>query len=182
MTGFGRIKSIGSCRNQVCHQTGLFSVYANARDFYIGSISPIERPFSPDTTKDFGDSWNKRQEDQVTPTTTKLAKPNALMFFHIPLYVTCLLMIAIPSRLVRPESYTPADADPRTGKPLDVGIHGEEAAGNAKGTDGFFEKALLTASESEHVSSGTEHEVKVVANGHCHRTQISNRYDRRLYS
>ncbi|KAK0203023.1 Metallo-dependent phosphatase-like protein [Desarmillaria ectypa] len=124
-----------------------------------GSISPIERPFSPDTGKDFGDSWTKRQEDQVTPITTKLAKPNALMFFHIPL----------------PESYTPADTDPRTGQPLDVGIHGEEAAGNAKGTDGFFEKALLTALESEHVSKGTEHEVKVVANGHCHLTENCRR-------
>ncbi|KAK0457796.1 Metallo-dependent phosphatase-like protein [Desarmillaria tabescens] len=124
-----------------------------------GSISPIERPFSPDTGKDFGDSWTKRQEDQVTPITTKLAKPNALMFFHIPL----------------PESYTPADTDPRTGQPLDVGIHGEETAGNAKGTDGFFEKALLASLESEHVSKGTEHEVKVVANGHCHLTENCRR-------
>jgi hypothetical protein len=57
-----------------------------------GSIDPIERPFSPDTADDFGDLW-KRQSDQIAPTTRKLAKPNALMFFHIPLYV--------PSRLRR---------------------------------------------------------------------------------
>jgi len=47
-------------------------------------IQPIERPFTPDTGKDFGSVW-KRQSDQITPTTRKLAKPNAMMFFHIPL-------------------------------------------------------------------------------------------------
>lgn len=47
------------------------------------SIDPIERPFKPDTPDDV---W-ERQSDQIAPTTRKLAKPNALMFFHIPLYV-----------------------------------------------------------------------------------------------
>ena len=49
-------------------------------------IQPIERPFTPDTGKDFGSIW-KRQAEQITPTTRKLAKPNAMMFFHIPLWV-----------------------------------------------------------------------------------------------
>lgn len=49
------------------------------------SISPIQRPFHPDTGKDFGSIWS-RQSDQLTPVTRKLAKPNALMFFHMPLY------------------------------------------------------------------------------------------------
>jgi hypothetical protein len=49
-------------------------------------IQPIERPFTPDTAKDFGSIWT-RQADQITPTTRKLAKPNAMMFFHIPLWV-----------------------------------------------------------------------------------------------
>jgi hypothetical protein len=49
-------------------------------------IKPIERPFTPDTGKDFGSIWT-RQADQITPTMRKLAKPNAIMFFHIPLWV-----------------------------------------------------------------------------------------------
>ncbi|KAF5383758.1 hypothetical protein D9615_003505 [Tricholomella constricta] len=49
-----------------------------------GAIKQIERPFTPDTSKDLGHIWKERQE-QVTPDTRQLAKPNALMFFHIPL-------------------------------------------------------------------------------------------------
>ena len=119
----------------------------------IASIKPIERPFTPDGGKDLGKLWNRQQPDgQLTPTIHKLAKPNAMMFFHMPL----------------PESSSPADTDPRTGKKLDVGIHGLEPTGNAKGSDGFFEKGLLQALESEHVSSEGVIEVKVVANGHSH--------------
>ncbi|KAJ8095182.1 Phosphatase dcr2 [Marasmius tenuissimus] len=118
-------------------------------------IDPIERPFHPDGAKDLGNVW-KRQE--VTPQTSRLAKPNALMFFHIPL----------------PEAYDPADRDPRTNWPLDVGIKGNEAQGNAKGNDGFFEKGLLKAMETDHVSSSPL-EVKVVANGHCHITENCRR-------
>lgn len=49
-------------------------------------IQPIERPFTPDSGRDLGSIWT-RQSDQITPTTRKLAKPNAMMFFHIPLWV-----------------------------------------------------------------------------------------------
>ncbi len=53
---------------------------------WIASVNPISRPFSPDTAKDLGDTWERQFDgDQVTPSTSKLAKPNALMFFHIPL-------------------------------------------------------------------------------------------------
>lgn len=52
------------------------------------SINHIERPFRPDTGKDIGSVW-ERQDDQVIPGIRRLAKPNALMFFHIPLYVKC---------------------------------------------------------------------------------------------
>jgi hypothetical protein len=58
--------------------------------FYLASINAIERPFHPDTAKDLGDVW-VRQGDQILPTSRRLAKPNALMFFHIPLYVNNLL-------------------------------------------------------------------------------------------
>ncbi|KIK90771.1 hypothetical protein PAXRUDRAFT_831401 [Paxillus rubicundulus Ve08.2h10] len=123
-----------------------------------GSINPIERPFSPDTANDFGDLW-KRQSDQITPTTRKLAKPNALMFFHIPLQ----------------ESYGTPDRDVRTGQLLDIGLHGLEGPGAAKKSDGMFEKGLLKALESEHRAGGVIPEVKVVANGHCHITEDCRR-------
>ncbi|KAF8347706.1 Metallo-dependent phosphatase [Amanita rubescens] len=122
------------------------------------SISPIERPFHPDTGKDFGSIWS-RQSDQLTPETKKLAKPNALMFFHIPL----------------PEAYTKADLDPLTGIPLDVGIHDLETPGNAEHNDGFFEAGVLQAKESDRRSSAVLPEVKVIGNGHCHLTENCRR-------
>ena len=45
----------------------------------------IERPFSPDGGSDFGHIWKRQSSDQIRPQSNKLAKPNALMFFHIPL-------------------------------------------------------------------------------------------------
>ncbi|KAJ8482432.1 hypothetical protein ONZ45_g14949 [Pleurotus djamor] len=116
------------------------------------SINPIERPFHPDGAKDFGDSWKRQGIDQVLPQSRKLAKPNAMMFFHIPLQ----------------ESYSKADIDPTTGKPLDVGVYGLESDGSAKKNEGFFEKGLLKATESDHVSGRGIPEVKVVGNGHSH--------------
>ncbi|KAL0065886.1 Phosphatase dcr2 [Marasmius tenuissimus] len=107
-------------------------------------IDPIERPFHPDGAKDLGNVW-KRQE--VTPQTSRLAKPNALMFFHIPLCVgrpeyiddgCVLIFLDGYFHSHRPEAYDPADRDPRTNWPLDVGIKGNEAQGNAKGNDGFL--------------------------------------------
>ncbi|KAK2463672.1 hypothetical protein APHAL10511_004423 [Amanita phalloides] len=119
------------------------------------SISPIERPFHPDTDERI---WS-RQSDQLTPDTKKLAKPNALMFFHIPL----------------PETYNNADLDPQTGRPLDVGIHNLERPGNSRHNDGFFEKGLLQAKESDRRNRALIPEVKVVGNGHCHVTENCRR-------
>ncbi|TDL23728.1 Metallo-dependent phosphatase [Rickenella mellea] len=122
-------------------------------------INPIERPFTPDGTKDLSDIWKRQSAGQVTPALKKLAKPNALMFFHIPL----------------PESYTKADVDPVTGKPLDVGIHNLEASAAAKQNAGFFHKGILQAMETDHTSGRNVREVKVVANGHCHVTENCRR-------
>jgi hypothetical protein len=124
-----------------------------------GSINPIERPFTPDGAKDLGDVWKRQGVDQVTPDTRRFIKPNAIMFFHIPL----------------PEAYSKADIDPSTGKPLDVGISDLEGKGSAKGNDGFFEKGLMGALESNHRAGGVYREVKVVANGHCHITENCRR-------
>jgi hypothetical protein len=83
--------------------------------------------------------------------------------------------------MLRPETYSKADMNPSTGKPLDVGTTGIEAAGNAKKSDGFFEKGLLKAMESLNVANNA-HEVKVIGNGHCHgmRFSVSSLYQ--LYS
>ena len=71
--------------------------------------------------------------------------------------------------MYREESYSAADKNPETGKPLDVGIHDLEESGAAKKQDGFFHKGLLQAFESDHRAGGRATEVKIVANGHCHR-------------
>jgi hypothetical protein len=62
------------------------------------AIDPIERPFTPNGGKDLGKLWRKRDgrrrldlEERQAATggsisgSKKLAKPNAMMFFHIPL-------------------------------------------------------------------------------------------------
>ncbi|KAJ7623261.1 Metallo-dependent phosphatase-like protein [Roridomyces roridus] len=121
------------------------------------SISPIQRPFTPDTDKDLGQSWKRQSSDQVTPQTSKLAKPNALMFFHMPL----------------PETYDTADSG-NSGRLLDFGISGQELRGDAKSSDGFFSKGILSALESDHVTN-TVQEVKVIGNGHCHLTENCRR-------
>ncbi|TFK29749.1 phosphatase DCR2 [Coprinopsis marcescibilis] len=123
------------------------------------SIKPIQRPFSPDTGKDLGGLWARQQPDQLTPTISKLAKPNAVTFFHMPL----------------PETYDKADIDPTNNQPLDVGITGMEMPGNAKSNDGFFENGILKAYESDHTSNRGIPEVKVIGNGHCHLTENCRR-------
>ncbi|KAG8215016.1 Metallo-dependent phosphatase-like protein [Butyriboletus roseoflavus] len=97
--------------------------------------------------------------DQITPTMRKLAKPNALMFFHIPLQ----------------ESYGTPDTDSRTGQPLDIGLHELEGPGSAKNSDGMFDNGLTKALESQNLAAGVIPEVKVVANGHCHITEDCKR-------
>lgn len=100
----------------------------------------------------------------------KLAKPNALMFFHIPLCVRlsniCIYRSA--DTLYSQKSYAEADTDPRTGQPLDVGTSDLEKKGSATKTEGFFEKGLLRALETQHRGAGGIPEVKVVGNGHSH--------------
>ncbi|OBZ66763.1 putative inactive purple acid phosphatase 29, partial [Grifola frondosa] len=123
------------------------------------AMDPIERPFTPDGAKDLGDIWERQTSDQITGDRRRLAKPNALMFFHIPLQ----------------ETYSAADVNPTTGKPLDVGVHDMEPNGAAKKQDGFFHKGILQAMESDHRAGGNAREVKVVANGHCHVTENCRR-------
>jgi hypothetical protein len=105
----------------------------------------IQRPFVPDGGKDLGHSWARNEN--LESRQAKLAKPNAMMFFHIPL----------------PEAYNSADLDRYTSKPLDVGQR-LDAPGAPKHNSGFFEGGVLKMPESE--EGGTE--IKVIGNGHCH--------------
>ena len=66
-------------------------------------------------------------------------------------------------RSSRQETYSTADIDIASNKPLDIGEQ-LDAQGSPKKNEGFFEKALLGAKENE--LGGRE--VKVVANGHSH--------------
>ncbi|TBU30138.1 Metallo-dependent phosphatase [Dichomitus squalens] len=122
------------------------------------SIDAIERPFTPDGAKDLGSVWKRQAADQVLPNSKRLAKPNAMMFFHIPMQ----------------ESGAAADVDPVTGQPLDVGNVLEES-GASKKSAGFFHKGLLQAFESDHRAGGRATEVKVVANGHQHNSDNCKR-------
>ena len=58
--------------------------------------------------------------------------------------------------------------DPLTDEPLDVGISGQETPGSSKYNEGFFEKGVLKALESDDLSAGRVPEVKVIGNGHDH--------------
>jgi len=124
------------------------------------TVQPIERPFTPDGASDFGNIWSRQSGDQLAPTGKRLAKPNALMFFHIPLK----------------ESYDVVpDANPDTGIPLDIGIHDVDGRGDAKNSDGFFDKGVSQALESDHSAGSKMKEVKVISNGHCHVTENCRR-------
>ena len=101
------------------------------------SIKPIERPFRPDGGEDLGHVWRSRQ----------LAKPNAIMWFHIPL----------------PEAYNPADSGPDGEQTLGDQFDGE---GSSKHNSGFFE-----------VLKKPETDVKILSHGHCHNTDRCRRVD-----
>ncbi|GJJ11195.1 hypothetical protein Clacol_005427 [Clathrus columnatus] len=135
-------------------------------------IPPIIRPFKPDTSKDLGKVW-KRQAALPSDEEERLAKPNALMFFHIP------IPEVMPARDNQSVSLTPilfqayndADVDPVTGKTLNVGQQ-LDGKGSPKKNVGFFDKAVLSAPESE---DGVGREVKVIGNGHSHVSENCRR-------
>lgn len=132
-------------------------------------IKPIERPFNPDGVDDLGPVWRRgmparRRIDKQRQEKT-LAKPNAIMFFHIPLA----------------ESYGPVDIS-EDGDILDVGTEIDgDAPGNSQTNSGFFEKGLLKAlaipesSMGEDTGTDNPPEVKVIGHGHCHNTDKCRR-------
>lgn len=88
----GRTRSTGSCKNPVrlCSSSGFpFCLFPHTPLTLVfllsAAIDAIERPFTPDGAKDLGSVWARQAGGQVLPNARRLAKPNAMMFFHIPL-------------------------------------------------------------------------------------------------
>ncbi|ORX34309.1 Metallo-dependent phosphatase-like protein [Kockovaella imperatae] len=118
------------------------------------AIKPIERPFRPDGASDLGKIWRRRNTRQIRT----LAKPNAMMFFHIPL----------------PEAYGPADISGYDGDELDVGDQ-LDGQGNSKQNSGFFHDAIKATYEAESEDGTPTAEIKVLSHGHCHNTDRCRR-------
>lgn len=131
------------------------------------SIQPIQRPFKPDGAQDLGDIW-RRMPARLPRQNTHLAKPNAMMWFHIPL----------------PEAYNPADHTGFDNEALDVGVQ-LDAAGNSPHNSGFFYNGIKEAFEVDDASNEEiewfdqpkSAEVKVLSHGHCHITDRCRRSD-----
>ncbi|WVQ75858.1 hypothetical protein IAR50_005491 [Cryptococcus sp. DSM 104548] len=125
------------------------------------SIKPIQRPFTPDGASDLSGIWHRRSQPSRLPRADQtLAKPNAMMWFHIPL----------------PEAYSPADTTLDNGE-LDVGTQ-KDMEGNSPRNSGFFYNAIKAETESEEGEGiwGTKTaEVKVLSHGHCHLTDRCRR-------
>ena len=125
-------------------------------------IQPIERPFRPDGASDLGHVWAKRARPIRLPRQDdkRLAKPNAMMWFHIPL----------------PEAYDPADRNSEDGTELSLGEQ-LDGAGNSKHNSGMLHdgiKAALETIDDGQTSTPTT-EVKVLSHGHCHNTDRCRR-------
>ncbi|KAK8847584.1 hypothetical protein IAR55_005443 [Kwoniella newhampshirensis] len=131
-------------------------------------IKPIERPFKPDGVDDLGHIWSARSRPSRLPREeTTLAKPNAMMWFHIPL----------------PEAYNDADTSGFNGEALDLGSQ-MDGEGSSKHNSGFFYNGVKAAFETDDSSSDEEWyntvkktEVKVLSHGHCHNTDRCRRTD-----
>jgi hypothetical protein len=122
------------------------------------SIKPIERPFQPDGADDLGHIWKRSRPARLTRQTEKhLAKPNAIMWFHIPL----------------PEAYAPADKNDLDGTDLNVGDQ-LDGDGSSKHNSGFFANGIQKALEVDGLVSNAS-EVKVLSHGHCHNTDRCRR-------
>lgn len=130
------------------------------------SVKPIERPFQPDGAADLSKIWRRSSSSRLRRNERRLGKPNAMMFFHIPL----------------PEAY--AEADNFEGTALDVGSQ-LDTAGASKHNSGFFYNAIKEAFEIEEMKNkevewfGAEKtvEVKILSHGHCHNTDRCRRTD-----
>ena len=130
------------------------------------SIKLIERPFQPDGAADLDKIWRRRSQPSRQPAERQdrhLAKPNAMMWFHIPLQ----------------EAYNEADSFNMAS--LDVGSQ-LDSSGASKHNSGFFYNGIKEAFESPGNGDGSwfnqkTTEVKVLSHGHCHNTDRCRRAD-----
>lgn len=134
------------------------------------SVKPIERPFHPDGGTDLDPTWSSRkrrlEKQHKRQSGVTLAKPNAIMFFHIPL----------------PEAYLAADIteDTAYAGTLDLGVQ-EDREGASGHNGGFFSNAVQQALEQSGSRDGdllgakSVTEVKVISHGHCHNTDRCRR-------
>jgi hypothetical protein len=123
------------------------------------SIQPIERPFQPDGTTDLGHIWRRSSPSRLPRAEKTLAKPNAMMWFHIPL----------------PEAYDTPDTD--SNGILQVGTH-DDGKGASKTNSGLFYNGIKEAFEAVPGGDGMElpvSEVKVLGHGHTHNTDMCKR-------
>lgn len=135
------------------------------------SIKPVERPFTPDGTNDLGKIWRRSSHPARLPSDTKthqerqktLAKPNAIMWFHIPLQ----------------EAYNEPDRAGLNDEELMVGKF-DDGKGSSKHNSGFFYNGIKEAFEADVVGdmfTSPISEVKVLGHGHTHNTDMCRRVD-----
>ncbi|WVQ98259.1 hypothetical protein IAU59_005382 [Kwoniella sp. CBS 9459] len=148
------------------------------------SIKPIARPFHPDGADDLGHIWRRNRPARLRADGSSggqtLAKPNAMMWFHIPL----------------PEAYADADVAGFDAESLDMGVQ-LDGQGNSKHNSGFFYNAIKASFEVDQdadddpeeeadltdellggsESSKMKSEVKVLSHGHCHNTDRCRRVE-----
>ncbi|OCF33844.1 hypothetical protein I316_04556 [Kwoniella heveanensis BCC8398] len=138
-------------------------IKASQLDWYrnvSASIKPIARPFRPDGADDLGHIWRRHSPARLradgSSSGQTLAKPNAMMWFHIPL----------------PEAYADADVAGFDAEALDMGVQ-LDGQGNSKHNSGFFYNAIKASFEVDEDKS----EIKVLSHGHCHNTDRCRRID-----
>ncbi|WVR04789.1 hypothetical protein IAU60_001801 [Kwoniella sp. DSM 27419] len=147
------------------------------------SIAPIARPFQPDGAEDLGHVWQRSRKRFYHNRETRavkqiLAKPNAMMWFHIPL----------------PEAYADPDVEGFDAEPLDVGSQ-MDGEGSSKHNSGMFYNGIKDVFEADQESPADKEEdadgwmegvegrgtrrteVKVLSHGHCHNTDRCRRID-----
>ncbi|KAH8925342.1 hypothetical protein BT69DRAFT_1295705 [Atractiella rhizophila] len=144
-------------------------------------VTPILRPWSPSVLAD-GDStfglWGSEEDEKPNADAIRIKerrrskdrklrrrapqeerrmkKPNALMFFHIPIQ----------------EAYADPDVDPWNGEELMIGEKWEPE-GSPAYNSGIFHNAILTQKEEKSPSSLPE--VKALSFGHSHATSTCRR-------
>ncbi|CAK9785592.1 Metallo-dependent phosphatase [Cutaneotrichosporon oleaginosum] len=118
------------------------------------SVDAIERPFRPDGANDLDKIWKRRMDWGRRQ--SNLAKPNAMMWFHIPL----------------PEAYDLADVGENG--TLEVGT---SDAPDKKGASSLTQGGFFAKGVQEMLEGGGERrtEVKVLSHGHVHNTDRCRR-------